>query len=830
MSVPAPEELVNEELVEAISARLDLRAPNREALELMAYRLAEHYDEDGNGAGPGFEGVADVATGVGKTYVLAAAIEYFASLGTRNFAVIAPGKTIERKTKEQFQAGTPKSLLGGMEVEPVVVTSDNFNSQEAAAAFDDNDQVKLYVFTVQALLKPESKVGRKTHKFQEGLGKNFYDHLVSRDDLFVFADEHHCYFGKKFSDSVRGLKPYALIGLTATPHKKTPPEQIFYRYPLAAAIADQLVKAPVIVGRSDDRADWETKLLDATRLLVLKEQAIKANKGLLDGKTVNPVMLIVAKSIEDADEVGKILRAATFANGRYAAADADSDPVLVVHSDAPDEALEKLDQVEDPDSPVRAIVSVGMLKEGWDVKNVYVIVSLRSSVSEILTEQTLGRGLRLPFGSYTGIEILDTLEVIAHERYNELLKKHKAINESFIDLQTHLEVRRNALGQKVIVAETVDVQTPVSDEGAAAGAGNVAVTSIEDRKESAEAEVASAVELAPREDLPSLYLPKVTTEKVTVEFSLNDLPHGEYNNPFRELGERLAVDPSDVLRRTRLGARVIVGDDGLRRTVTTTSDVADRVKSGGRQLQLGDARTQLLETVSASAVVAPRKEEIAAAGEIVDAVIDGMKSRAGEEKASEILTAYIDRAAQRIIELITEEQRKHVKAPKITEKIEPELFAPVRAGRLETSDDRKGDFKRGVGITGWKKSMYAQAWFDSSTERDVANILDDAGKIKFWVRLLVKRDVQIAWEGGNYNPDFVAVETDGTHWLIEVKSDKDAESEDVTAKRKAAVKWAKHVSSAPKMNGVKWRYLLVREADVAAAKGEWAALKGLGTA
>jgi len=41
-----------------------------------------------------------------------------------------------------------------------------------------------------------------------------------------------------------------------------------------------------------------------------------------------------------------------------------------------------------------------MLKEGWDVKNVYVIVSLRASVSEILTEQTLGRGLRLPFGAY----------------------------------------------------------------------------------------------------------------------------------------------------------------------------------------------------------------------------------------------------------------------------------------------------------------------------------------------------------------------------------------------------------------------------------------------
>jgi len=39
-----------------------------------------------------------------------------------------------------------------------------------------------------------------------------------------------------------------------------------------------------------------------------------------------------------------------------------------------------------------------MLKEGWDVRNVYVIASMRPNISEILTEQTLGRGMRLPFG------------------------------------------------------------------------------------------------------------------------------------------------------------------------------------------------------------------------------------------------------------------------------------------------------------------------------------------------------------------------------------------------------------------------------------------------
>ncbi len=68
--------------------------------------------------------------------------------------------------------------------------------------------------------------------------------MTNAEDLVVFADEHHCYYGPRFSDAVRELTPSAIIGLTATPHRQTPQEQIIYRYPLGGAIADQLVKTP----------------------------------------------------------------------------------------------------------------------------------------------------------------------------------------------------------------------------------------------------------------------------------------------------------------------------------------------------------------------------------------------------------------------------------------------------------------------------------------------------------------------------------------------------------------------------------------------------------
>ena len=76
-------------------------------------------------------------------------------------------------------------------------------------------------------------------------------------------------------------------------------------------------------------------------------------------------------------------------------------------------------------------------------------------------------------------------------------------------------------------------------------------------------------------------------------------------------------------------------------------------------------------------------------------------------------------------------------------------------------------------------------------------------------------------------PDFIAVGTDGRHWLVEVKMDKEMGTPVVTQKRDAARRWANHVSADDTV-GVRWCYLLVSETDVKTAKGSWPALKGLG--
>lgn len=197
---------------------------------------------------------------------------------------------------------------------------------------------------------------------------------------------------------------------------------VVYRYPLSEAIADGWVKIPVLVTRQDGIHDVRTQLPDGLTLLDAKREAMRAYCAQVRGrKYAEPVMFLVASTIEEATEYRDLLVGPDMLGS--------ADQVLLVTSKEPDATLSLLDRLEDPDSPVRAVVSVSMLKEGWDVKNIYVIASVRSMESSLITEQILGRGLRLPFGQRTGNPMLDTVEVLSHRSFASLLKEAKSLLE-----------------------------------------------------------------------------------------------------------------------------------------------------------------------------------------------------------------------------------------------------------------------------------------------------------------------------------------------------------------------------------------------------------------
>jgi len=819
------------DLVDEIAAEMDLRDPNRDAIHTVALRLHEHVAA---GAPGFFEGVVDSATGMGKSFVIAGAIEYFAQRDGRNFAIVTPGSTIQQKTINQFTAGHPKSLLGGMSFEPTLVHAGNFQAASVASDFEDPQTVKLYVFTVQSLLKPGTKQGRKTHEFQEGLGGPFYEHLDALEDLIVFADEHHCYGGPKFSDAVRGLTPLALVGLTATPDERKLKKEgvpIVFRYPLAAAIKDRYVKTPVVVGRKDDRTDERTQLLDGVALLAAKEAQL-ANYAVEnpDSARVHPIMLVSCQDIAHAKETVAFLRSNQCAGGRFAGEDA----VLEVHSDQKEAALAALDQVEEPGSPTRIIVQVGMLKEGWDVKNVYVITSLRSSISEVLTEQTLGRGLRLPFGEYVDAEfqLLNELEVVAHERFKDLLKRAGKLTQEFVDHRTQLIEEPGKDGSTEVpvglpvtveggegaagISSAGDIPNAAPDGSAAGEAGTLVLGSVEERKAEAEQAAAPREPLKPREDLLPIDVPRVVSMPVPGAADLTSVTDPA---PFRDLGRRLAVDPEQFLARSTLQGEV---DSADRIASLITKEAETKVVAAAPITTPDEGRKDVIDRVVQSSTVPSRKGAPAQVDRMLGWVLEG----AGKEpQQNTLLTRYPDRVANAIVRELSK-QLGAISASKtqINDVVNAEPFEPrPRLERSRTSADRYGKFVKGIAYTGWSKGLFDQAWFDSSPERDLATILDNEDAITAWVRLILK-DLPILWNGAEneYNPDFLALDTSDTRWILEVKDDRHMDDATVQAKRQAALSWANTVNG-EKAYGT-WEYLLISESDLKSAKGSWTAL------
>jgi type III restriction enzyme len=253
------------------------------------------------------------------------------------------------------------------------------------------------------------------------------------------------------------------------------------------------------------------------------------------------------------------------------------------------------------------------------------------------------------------------------------------------------------------------------------------------------------------------------------------------------------------------------------------SGAADRVQSRPTLFDGEQLRTQLMDLVLASPSVPARRNERAAMAPLMDAFFDGLG-----DAATGVLSANLGRAGARLVRLVAEEQRVYMTKASFEQVVELRSFEPSRATDRLVSGDRFGDFKRSFAYDGWIRSMFSVEWFDSRTERTVANALDGDERVEVWVRLHIN-ELPILWNsaGREYNPDLLVVDGEGIHWVVEVKMGKEIGAADVLGKREAARRWANHVSADEQVNS-RWRFLLVSESDVEMARGSWAALKRLG--
>ena len=837
MSIP-----YDSSLVESIGMTLDLREPNIRALDQIAKAL--------NAAQPGEEFVVDLATGVGKTYIAGALIDYLAEAGVRNVVIITPGSTIQRKTIANLTPGNSK-YLKGMSSNPLVITLDDLERGSVATALEDSDRMKVFIFTVQSLLRPDTADARRAHREHETLGQALYQYLQDCTDLVVIADEHHIYYSgsaKRFQAAIDELHPLAMVGLTATPTDKSS-AKIIYHYPIASAIADGYVKIPVLVARSDGKSDLQTQMSDGVALLNAKAAAMSAYCRQIRRAEVKPVMFVVAKSIDEANELKGILSSPGLIG--------DPNQVLLVTSEEPDETLEELDALEDPSSPYRAVVSVSMLKEGWDVKNIYVIASVRAMESQLLTEQILGRGLRLPFGIRTGVPMLDTVEVLSHHAFSDLLRSAKILlQETFGERAAEATAVVDAVGgvtsPLLEVSDLVTATSIDSSEGSSASTitftiglvesttdqpGTLFGTSISQGDPSfalstLEARLASGLEetsnlvttLEPRAlgkvQVP-LFLPKLTKSIERPKFSLTQINATEVE----ALGRTFAQDPGSRLTRKGIEA---VRDEVSGSVTLDFRDETDVVAATSEFLPFDLIETDLASNIlNSNGVEASLVEENGAV-----AIARSFLRGAGITPKTSWRPEHGKLATAKLVEWIGNLQATITPREVISVTLTPWPEPPERFERKVPADrhliTKSSLFERGYPYKGWNKSIYSIVTFDAfSTEFRLAEIFEKSADVEAWLRIEDDVPLQIEYKQGSlsrlYRPDLVVIDMEGDFWMVEGKADKDLTDPNVLAKREAAHAWVASVNSAANINQ-KWGYLLASETVIGGASS-WAELK-----
>jgi type III restriction enzyme len=207
-------------------------------------------------------------------------------------------------------------------------------------------------------------------------------------------------------------------------------------YPLKQAIIDGVVKRPVKGIAHIQEAKSDVASVRYKAFLTAGVERWREYREQLSPLKKKPILFIMLNSTDDADDVGDWLRV------KYPNEFGDK-KTLVIHTDSSGEVSKKdLDEarilareVDDEKSPANAIVSVLMLREGWDVQNVTVVVGLRpySSKANILPEQTIGRGLRLMFRGGMGSGYVERVDIIGNNAFVSFVEDLEKLEDLKLD-------------------------------------------------------------------------------------------------------------------------------------------------------------------------------------------------------------------------------------------------------------------------------------------------------------------------------------------------------------------------------------------------------------
>ena len=405
-----------------------------------------------------------MATGSGKTKVMSLAIAWqflnavreadeIAKDYAKTFLLIAPNVIVLERLKLDFAGGrifradpvVPRELRifwdfdcvmrGEAEKAPAEGMLFLTNVQQFYDRPDRNGDAEPDVMTAVLGQKPPTKKLDLT---------DFDDRIALRaGHLMVLNDEaHHTHDeNNEWNEKIRGLHSKtpltAQLDFSATPRftKGAIFPWTISDYPLKQAILDGIVKRPMkgIAHITEAKSDYASVRYQGY-LAAAVERWREYRTQLMPLKQ-KPVLFIMMNDTDEADDVASWLRE------KYPA-EFGGEKTEVIHTDNSgevskkdlDEAREAVRGVDASDSPINAIVSVLMLREGWDVRNVTVVVGLRpyTAKANILPEQAIGRGLRLMFRDI-GVDFTERVDIIGNKKFLDFVDDLEKLEELHLD-------------------------------------------------------------------------------------------------------------------------------------------------------------------------------------------------------------------------------------------------------------------------------------------------------------------------------------------------------------------------------------------------------------
>jgi type III restriction enzyme len=866
-------------LVNAIAGRMSLRPPQHRSLEILD-RVTEivqpRKEHDVQAAlatiHSEFPSVTDferefpslcfaLATGVGKTRLMGAFVSYLhLAHGINNFFVMAPNLTIYNKLITDFTPNTAKYVFTGIAEfatdPPALITGDDYESR-ARTLFDQFIRCKINIFNISKI-NSEVRGGKapRIKRLSEYIGESYFDYLAGLKDLVLIMDESHRYRASAGVRAINELKPILGLELTATPFVETAkgPAQfknVIYDYPLARAMQDGFVKEPAVVTQKNfDPAQFtpaqiqEIKLQDGVRLHESTKVELETYARQVGKRIVKPFMLIIARDTSHASELMQLIQSEKFFDGRY------KDKVIQVDSSRTgteeEEMVQRLLAVESPEEPTEIVIHVNMLKEGWDVTNLYTIVPLRAANARILIEQSVGRGLRLPYGKRTGVTAVDRLNIIAHDRFQEIIDEANRpdsviqVRQVILDPNRDLQKTETVISQSNIAGQVGVLPSQAPTETAITEAAQSAFASDAERTIANTAyNVIKGLESLPSS--ASLLKPEVQQEiakQVAEIIAPSQLQlAGIAGKP--DIAAIVHKTASLVVQQTIDIPRILVVPTG---EVTTgyhpfkLETSAINYQPVSRDLLIQHLRTHLQEALSFgdNPQSELRLEDYVVRGlmdfddvsyddhadllyDLAAQLVAHLRSYLSEEDGRNVLIYHQRQIAAFVHAQMLEHQWEKAAGYEV---VVSKGFTELKESAFtKNADEPIYDFRQTVEdksriaqmlFGGFHRCLYRTQKFQSDTERKLAIILDRESQK--WFKPATGQ-FQIFYKDGTdqseYVPDFVA-ETDDRIYLLESKASNAMNDADVQAKKEAAVTWCRHATQHASENGGKpWSYVLI---------------------